>query len=380
MRRGPGGEVEPKEHRRRSAATATAGSAASALGNGSAEAADPEARHIFLNYRRADGASQAGHIYDRLVQQFGRHRVFLDVEALEPGVDYVEGLEREIGRCAALLVVIGHNWLSMTGPTGVRRIDEPTDFVRLEIEAALNRGVRVIPVLVDGAVMPEPDELPESIASVGRRQAVEVRNAPYAFNVDMDRLSETLQSVLIKDGDLTGSAASSPQQQTPKREPQGEARDSSSRPTPPRTGSRGSRVALLAAVLLFVGGGAGLYAGGILSPAHASPPLAPTHSDSTPTSTPTASPTTPAPPNLTACDQNISAGPYTSCPFAENVFVAYYRDWRANGQEQRSTITAYSPVTHLTYTMACANDGTTVVCTGGVKSLVTFPFRAIEVY
>ncbi|MGO9752219.1 MAG: toll/interleukin-1 receptor domain-containing protein, partial [Solirubrobacteraceae bacterium] len=129
-------------------------------------------------------------------ERFGTDRVFIDIEALQPGVDFVEGLEREIGRCEVLLVVMGRNWLSMAGPTGERRIDEPNDFVRLEIEAALERGIRVIPVLVEGAVMPEPSDLPESIASLARRQAVEVRNAPSYFAFDVGRLIQSLDAII----------------------------------------------------------------------------------------------------------------------------------------------------------------------------------------
>jgi hypothetical protein len=97
-----------------------------------------------------------------------------------------------------------------------------------------------------------------------------------------------------------------------------------------------------------------------------------------PTPTPTPTPTTTG--SLTACDQNISAGPATTCPFAKNVFVAYYHDYRANGEQPSNTITASSPVTHQTYSMSCTNDGTTVNCTGGNNAFVTFPFHAIQVY
>ena len=88
----------------------------------------------------------------------------------------------------------------------------------------------------------------------------------------------------------------------------------------------------------------------------------------------------PSPGSLTACDQNISAGPYTSCPFAENVFQAYADDYQANGEQSNDTVTASSPVTHQSYNMDCVTDGVTVGCTGGNKSFVTFPMHAVEVY
>jgi tRNA A-37 threonylcarbamoyl transferase component Bud32 len=98
-----------------------------------------------------------------------------------------------------------------------------------------------------------------------------------------------------------------------------------------------------------------------------------------PTPAPTPTPT-PTPTNLTACDQNISAGPGTTCPFASNVFVAYYHDYQANGEQSSNTITASSPATHQSYVMNCTNDGTTVNCAGGNGAFVTFPFHAIQVY
>jgi tRNA A-37 threonylcarbamoyl transferase component Bud32 len=98
-----------------------------------------------------------------------------------------------------------------------------------------------------------------------------------------------------------------------------------------------------------------------------------------PTPTPTPTPTPPSG-NLSACDQNISAGPGTTCPFAENVFRSYASDYQANGQQSSNTITATSPVTNRTYSMSCTNDGVTVNCSGGNNAFVTFPFHAVQVY
>lgn len=90
--------------------------------------------------------------------------------------------------------------------------------------------------------------------------------------------------------------------------------------------------------------------------------------------------TTSSPGNLTACDQNISAGQYTSCPFAENVFTAYAQSYQANGEQSTNTVNANSPVTHKSYNMDCTTDNVTVSCTGGNKSFVTFPMQAVENY
>jgi serine/threonine protein kinase len=110
------------------------------------------------------------------------------------------------------------------------------------------------------------------------------------------------------------------------------------------------------------------------------PNSTPPPASSTPTPTSSIPTPTSSPGNLTACDQNISAGPYTSCPFAENVFQAYAADYQTNGEQSSNIVTATSPVTHQSYNMACATDGVTVNCAGGNKSFVTFPMHAVQVY
>ena len=108
---------------------------------------------IFISYRRQDAAGNAGRLYDRLARHFGAERVFMDVEGIEPGLDFVEALEGAVASCEVLIVVIGAGWLA-TDNAGKRRLDDPKDFVRIETAAALARHIRVVPVLVDGAVMP----------------------------------------------------------------------------------------------------------------------------------------------------------------------------------------------------------------------------------
>ena len=102
----------------------------------------------------------AGRLSDRMREQFGPARIFMDVDSIEPGLDFGEVISEAVQNCRVMLVVIGPRWMAST-ESGVRRLDSPDDYVRIELEQALNRGVRVIPVLVDGAVMPQGLDLPE---------------------------------------------------------------------------------------------------------------------------------------------------------------------------------------------------------------------------
>lgn len=155
----------------------------------------PEDRaRIFISYRREDAAYPAGWLFDRLADHFGQDRVFKDVDSIELGDDFVDVVNDAVGSCAVLLAVIGPRWLAVTDEDGRRRLDNPEDFVRLEIEAALERGVRVIPVLVEGARMPRSDHLPESLRGFARRQALEL--AHNRFNADCGRLIQVLDKTL----------------------------------------------------------------------------------------------------------------------------------------------------------------------------------------
>ena len=128
---------------------------------------------IFISYRRQDAAGYAGRLYDRLAGHFGADRVFMDVEGIEPGLDFVDAIGRAVASCEVLIVIIGPGWLA-TDSTGKRRLDDPKDFVRIETRAALARHIRVVPVLVDKAVMPLAEELPADLAPLVRRHAVEL--------------------------------------------------------------------------------------------------------------------------------------------------------------------------------------------------------------
>lgn len=164
---------------------------------------------IFLSYRREETAYPAGWLFDRLADQLSSYEIFKDVDSIEPGDDFVAKITNAVESCEVLLALIGDRWLTITDEHGSRRLDNPDDFVRLEVEAALQRRIRVIPVLVDGARMPEPDELPPALAGLGRRQALEL--SPNRFAADTNRLLKVLRSTLALEGPpLTTPGAEAP--------------------------------------------------------------------------------------------------------------------------------------------------------------------------
>jgi hypothetical protein len=152
-----------------------------------------EGGSIFISYRRQE-SSHAGRLSDRLADRFGEDRIFIDVDTIEPGVDWREEIFRAVGACQVLLAVIGPGWLTATDERGGRRLDDPDDIVRLEIEAALAGGIRIIPILVEGAAMPGRADLPDSLAGLTRRNAIPIRHE--SFRYDTDRLVTALQRVI----------------------------------------------------------------------------------------------------------------------------------------------------------------------------------------
>ena len=154
-----------------------------------------ESGRIFISYRRDETEFAAGWLFDRLIEHLGQGQVFKDVDSIELGDDFVEVITAAVARCDVLLVLIGDRWLTIAGEGG-RRLDDPDDFVRLEIEAALTRKVRVIPVLVKGAQMPRVADLPPSMAKLARRQALEL--SPARFNFDTNRLLKVLEKTLTE--------------------------------------------------------------------------------------------------------------------------------------------------------------------------------------
>lgn len=149
--------------------------------------------NIFINYRREDSAGHAGRLYDALSRHFPG-RLFMDIDTLAPGVDFVDAIEQAVDSCEVLIVVIGREWLSVKNKAGRRRLEDPGDFVRLEVESALARKIRVIPVLVQDTPMPGVEDLPPSLASLARRNAIELSDARWAY--DVDRLVRTIREIL----------------------------------------------------------------------------------------------------------------------------------------------------------------------------------------
>jgi TIR domain len=149
---------------------------------------------IFISYRREDTDAYAGRLYDRLSDTFGEDRVFMDVDSIAFGVDFTRAVKEAVSGCDILLALVGRDWLDTTDNKGRRRVDNPDDWVRIEIETALQRDIRVVPVLVDGAVLPKADDLPSSLRPLVRRQALELSHA--SFRSEVTRLIAAVDEVL----------------------------------------------------------------------------------------------------------------------------------------------------------------------------------------
>jgi TIR domain-containing protein len=152
---------------------------------------------IFISYRRADSADVTGRIYDRLAAHFGESAIYKDVDSIPAGTDFKEHLEKAVGKCKIFLVVIGDKWLEMADSLHDNRLQDPRDFVRIEIEAALNRNILIIPLLVRGAAMPAEEKLPSSLRKLVYRNGIPVRPDP-DFHRDMDRLIAAISDYASK--------------------------------------------------------------------------------------------------------------------------------------------------------------------------------------
>lgn len=161
--------------------------------NPTAEASEATAQKVFICYRREETAPYAGRIYDAMVARFGEDNVFMDVD-MAPGVDFERRITEVVSGCVALLIVMGPRWAE-AAEDGHRRLDNPADFVRLEVETGLNRPeVTPIPVLVGGARMPRREDLPENIRGIARRNAIELSDGRWSY--DVGRLMGTLDDLL----------------------------------------------------------------------------------------------------------------------------------------------------------------------------------------
>jgi hypothetical protein len=150
---------------------------------------------IFVSYRREDSRHQAGRLFDHLVRHFGPGQVFDHFDSIPAGLDFREVLTERVAGCDVFLAVIGDAWLSITGSSETRRLDDPGDFVRIEIEAALSRKIPVIPVLVGSSSVPRAEDLPESLRGLAYRHGLPVRSDP-DFHHDVERLIGGIEEVV----------------------------------------------------------------------------------------------------------------------------------------------------------------------------------------
>jgi len=151
------------------------------------------AQGIFVSYRRDDARQAAGRLADNLAEQFGSERIFRDVETIELGVDFTKALHQALNSCVVMLVLIGRNWLDIRAADGTRRLDDAKDWIRQEIVSALQRDIRVVPVLVDGAALPDEKDLPADLQPLVRRQALELDDS--RWKGDLQRLVTMLSKL-----------------------------------------------------------------------------------------------------------------------------------------------------------------------------------------
>jgi TIR domain len=149
---------------------------------------------VFISYRREDAAGYAQAIYGQLEHHLPRDQIFMDVDTVEPGIDFVSRIVQGVSESDVLIALIGKRWKGER-ENAAPRIHDPEDFVHLEIVAALSRDIRVIPVLVDGASMPRLEELPLSLQPLVRRHALELSNTRFRF--DLERVSQAVQRALV---------------------------------------------------------------------------------------------------------------------------------------------------------------------------------------
>ncbi len=146
---------------------------------------------IFINYRRQDSEGYVGRLFDHLTQHFTPQDIFMDVDSIPPGADFVQTLEDAVAACDVFIAMVGPQWLTLVDEYGERRIDQWNDFVRIEISSALKQGKAIIPVLVGRSRMPNPSDLPEDIAAFARRNALEL--SQQHFSQDVKKLAQAIQ-------------------------------------------------------------------------------------------------------------------------------------------------------------------------------------------
>lgn len=151
-------------------------------------------KRIFISYRRSDSAGYAGRLYDFLSEYFGEDKLFFDVDTIQPGADFEQKIASELDNSDVVLVLVGDRWLGVQDRDGNRRLDDPQDYVRREVETALAKNMAVIPILLRGVMMPAAHELPGSLAGFPKRNAV--RLSDEHWHTDLEVLTAVLQNVL----------------------------------------------------------------------------------------------------------------------------------------------------------------------------------------
>lgn len=249
-----------------------------------------EARpQVFLSYRRADTQHAAGRAADKLAD---RYKLFMDIDTIPPGVDFADYLRRAVGGCDVLLAFVGANWATTVDESGRRRLDDPDDWVAAEIATALDRGVPVIPVMIDGAVLPPADALPERLRPMVGRQAAPLRFE--SFTADLNHLIAAIDHAAL----LRPSAG--PAQTSPAPEPGFADRWEKEPAAKPRTPAalsvpavrrRATPVVVGVAIVALVGAGAWFWLGQrdrALPPAAATTASSAGHSPAAPATVPAA--------------------------------------------------------------------------------------------
>ncbi len=153
---------------------------------------------IFISYRRDDSATSVGRLYDQLANHFGHDHIFMDIDHIKPGEDSAEVLKKKLATVDIAIVLIGTKWLSLTDSDGTRCLDNPNDLVRLEILETLKQRIQIIPVVVDGATMPESLDLPDSLIPLIHRNFFKISDN--SFNSDGDTLIKILEKSLVSLG------------------------------------------------------------------------------------------------------------------------------------------------------------------------------------
>ena len=145
---------------------------------------------IFISYRRDDSAALAGRVYDRLEREYGRDRLFMDIDAIPLGAKFAQIIKEAVEQSVVVLVIIGPRWLCAVDENGTRRLDDPNDFVRLEIATALRNNIFLIPLISDGAQFPSLELLPLELHELTAHNGLYVRHL--SFHADLDKLVDQI--------------------------------------------------------------------------------------------------------------------------------------------------------------------------------------------